>query len=193
MAVNSLTLFPLLLLLLLLGALIHGASSDTASDLTECGTQLVAMQTCITYVQGTAKAPTPDCCAGLKDVLAKSPKCLCVLVKDHDDPQLPIKINVTRALALPAACSAAANISACPKLLNLPPNSKEAEIFKQAGSTAQAKGSNSTAVNTTSSGTSPHPTPETSSGWRGEPVEREMVVVGGGLLLLVMHLLLFST
>ncbi|RZS04386.1 hypothetical protein BHM03_00034718 [Ensete ventricosum] len=129
----------LLLVLLALSFVIRPASSDTASDLQECGNQLIGLQTCITYVQGTAQAPTPDCCTGLKDVIAKSPKCLCILVKDHDDPQLPIKINVTRALGLPDACNTPANISACPKLLNLPPNSKEAEIFKQAGSAAQGE------------------------------------------------------
>lgn len=104
----------LLLVLLALSFVIRPASSDTASDLQECGSQLIGLQTCIPYVEGTAQAPTPDCCTGLKDVVAKSPKCLCILVKDHDDPQLPIKINLTRALALPKACNTPVNISACP-------------------------------------------------------------------------------
>ncbi|XP_065002294.1 non-specific lipid transfer protein GPI-anchored 13-like isoform X2 [Musa acuminata AAA Group] len=178
----------LLLVLLALSFVIRPASSDTASDLQECGSQLIGLQTCIPYVEGTAQAPTPDCCTGLKDVVAKSPKCLCILVKDHDDPQLPIKINVTRALALPNACNTPVNISACPKLLNLPPNSKEAEIFKQAGSAAQA---NATAT------TSPPSTPASDGGgssnhsrWRGW-VAMETVV--GCVLYTVMHLLLVST
>ncbi|URD95513.1 Protease inhibitor/seed storage/LTP family [Musa troglodytarum] len=129
----------LLLVLLALCFVIRPAGSDTGSDLKECGNQLIGLQTCIAYVGGTAQAPTPDCCTGLKDVVAKSPKCLCILVKDHDDPQLPIKINLTRALAMPGACNTPVNISACPKLLNLPPNSREAEIFKQAASSAQGE------------------------------------------------------
>ncbi|XP_074569645.1 uncharacterized protein LOC141826301 [Curcuma longa] len=179
----------LLLPLLLLSSfsLIRPGGSDTASDFAECGNALVGLQTCINYVQGASAAPTPDCCGGLKDVLAQSPKCLCVLIKDRDDPQLPVKINVTRALALPAACSAAANVSKCPsQLLNLPPNSPEAQVFRQTGNTTtQAKG-NSSARTGTGTGTSPRPTPETSHGGRGWAVEREVVV--GCLLYFVLFL-----
>ncbi|KAG8081030.1 hypothetical protein GUJ93_ZPchr0007g3206 [Zizania palustris] len=50
----------------------------------------------------------------LKTVLQTSRKCLCVLVKDRDDPNLGLKINVTKALALPSLCNAPANISECP-------------------------------------------------------------------------------
>ncbi|CAL9042447.1 unnamed protein product [Musa banksii] len=173
---------------LALSLLIPAASSDISSDVAECGSHLLAMQTCITFVQGTAEAPTPDCCAGLKTVLANRPKCLCILVKMHDDPQLPIKINVTRALALPTACSARANISKCPQILKLPPNSKEAEIFKQSGSPTQAKGSST--INTTT-GTSPRASSETSSGrsdyleWRGWLARKAVVAC---VLFLVMPL-----
>ncbi|KAG6491217.1 hypothetical protein ZIOFF_052553 [Zingiber officinale] len=112
---SSASLARLLPLLLLYSfSLILPGGSDSASDFAECGSALVGLQTCISYVQGAAAAPTPDCCGGLKDVLAQSPRCLCVLIKDRDDPQLPVKINVTRALALPTACSAAANVSKCP-------------------------------------------------------------------------------
>ncbi|WOK92502.1 hypothetical protein Cni_G01193 [Canna indica] len=143
MAANALAGLPFFLALTLVAVGFHGASGDTSSDITECGSQLIGMQTCLGFVQGAAKAPTPDCCSGLKGVLTKSPKCLCILIKDRDDPQLPIKINVTRALALPADCGAPANISACPQILHLLPNSKEAQIFKQSGSTSQAKGNSS--------------------------------------------------
>ncbi|XP_010917572.1 non-specific lipid transfer protein GPI-anchored 14 [Elaeis guineensis] len=132
--------------LLLVLCLFSTASSDVSSDQKECSDQLVGLATCLSFVQGNAKAPTPDCCTGLKQVLAKSPKCLCILIKDSDDPQLGIKFNVSLALRLPSLCSAPANISECPKLLNLPPNSQDAEIFKQAANTTQDKG------NSTSSG-----------------------------------------
>ncbi|CAM0905619.1 unnamed protein product [Alopecurus aequalis] len=112
-------------------AMAVGVGGDLATDRKECSDKLVSLATCLTFVQGQAPAPTPDCCAGLKTVLQTSPKCLCVLVKDRDDPELGLKINVTRALGLPAACSAPANISNCPRLLNLPPNSKDAQVFEE--------------------------------------------------------------
>ncbi|XP_047072295.1 non-specific lipid transfer protein GPI-anchored 14-like [Lolium rigidum] len=108
-----------------------GVGGDFAADQKECSDKLVSLATCLTFVQGQAPSPTPDCCAGLKTVLQTGRKCLCVLVKDRDDPGLGLKINVTRALGLPAACSAPANISDCPRLLNLPPNSKDAQVFEQ--------------------------------------------------------------
>ncbi|KAK8946287.1 hypothetical protein KSP40_PGU002145 [Platanthera guangdongensis] len=74
-----------------------------------------------TYVQGSSPAPTPDCCSGLKSVLSTNPKCLCVLVKDNDDPQLGVKINLTRALILSDSCRAAANISHCPAIYTFLP------------------------------------------------------------------------
>ncbi|KAF9621113.1 hypothetical protein IFM89_016607 [Coptis chinensis] len=106
-------------------------SDDLSKDRDECANQLIGLATCLPYVGGTAKTPTPDCCTGLKQVLAKSKKCLCVLVKDRDDPQLGLKINATLALGLPAKCNAAANVSACPSLLHLAPNSPEARVFEQ--------------------------------------------------------------
>jgi len=93
-----------------------GVGGDFAADRAECSDKLVGLATCLTYVQedATAAAPTPDCCAGLETVLQSSRKCLCVLVKDRDDPNLGLKINVTKALRLPAVCNAPANISDCP-------------------------------------------------------------------------------
>jgi hypothetical protein len=97
-----------------------GVGGDFAADQKECSDKLVSLATCLTFVQGQAPSPTPDCCAGLKTVLQTGRKCLCVLVKDRDDPGLGLKINVTRALGLPAACSAPANISDCPSTSSHP-------------------------------------------------------------------------
>nr|ACF81727.1 unknown [Zea mays] len=96
------------------------AGGDMSADKTECADQLVGLAPCLQYVQGQARAPPPDCCGGLRQVLGKSPKCLCVLVKDKDDPNLGIKINATLALALPNACGATrANVSHCARTSSL--------------------------------------------------------------------------
>ena len=102
------------LLDLLVMMLLMSASADFAKDRQECADQLVGLATCLPYVQGEGKAPTLDCCTGLKQVLQKSKKCLCVLIKDRDDPNLGFKINTTLALSLPTACNTPANMSECP-------------------------------------------------------------------------------
>ena len=90
------------------------ASSDPAKDREECTQQLVGLATCLPYVGGNAKAPTPDCCSGLKQVLKTNKKCLCVIIRDRNDPELGLTINVTLALGLPSVCNAPANVSQCP-------------------------------------------------------------------------------
>lgn len=77
---------------------------DINQDRAECTDSLIGMATCLPYVGGEAKAPTMDCCSGLKQVLSKSLKCLCILIKDRDDPSLGLKINSTLALSLPDKC-----------------------------------------------------------------------------------------
>ncbi|CAL5066566.1 unnamed protein product [Urochloa decumbens] len=130
-----------------------GVGGDFAADRAECSDKLVALATCLTYVQDEAAAPTPDCCAGLKTVLQTSRKCLCVLVKDKDDPSLGLKLNVTKALGLPAVCNAPANISDCPRLLNLAPNSKEAQVFEEYAKQAAAQKSTPSAAGGSSAAT----------------------------------------
>ncbi|KAB1220991.1 Protein YLS3 [Morella rubra] len=97
------------LLLILVGL----GSSNLDQDRAECADQLVGLATCLPYVEGDAKAPTLDCCTGLGQVLQKSMKCLCVLIRDRDDPNLGLKINVTLALHLPTACHAPNKVSEC--------------------------------------------------------------------------------
>ena len=55
--------------------------------------------------------PTPDCCSGLKQVLKDNKKCLCVNIRERNDPELGLQINVTVALGLPSVCHAPANVS----------------------------------------------------------------------------------
>lgn len=90
------------------------ARSDDKQDKEECTEQLVGLATCLPYVGGNAKSPTPDCCSGLKQVLNTNKKCLCVIIKDRNDPDLGLTINVTLALGLPTVCHAPANVSQCP-------------------------------------------------------------------------------
>ncbi|KAJ8573515.1 hypothetical protein K7X08_010026 [Anisodus acutangulus] len=106
-------------------------SSDTEKDKEECTQSLIGLATCLPYVGGNAPAPTPDCCTGLKQVLKASKKCLCLLIKDRNDPDLGLQLNVTLALTLPSVCQAPANISECPALLHLPANSPDAQVFYQ--------------------------------------------------------------
>uniref|UniRef100_A0A2P2QUN7 Bifunctional inhibitor/plant lipid transfer protein/seed storage helical domain-containing protein n=1 Tax=Rhizophora mucronata TaxID=61149 RepID=A0A2P2QUN7_RHIMU len=105
------------------------ASSDLAQDRAECANQLASLATCLPYVGGQAKAPTLDCCSGLKQVLDKSKKCLCILIKDRDDPNLGLKINATLAATLPSSCHAPANVTECINLLHLSPSSPDAKVF----------------------------------------------------------------
>ncbi|XP_062214283.1 non-specific lipid transfer protein GPI-anchored 14-like [Phragmites australis] len=109
------------------------ASGDFAADRAECADKLMGLATCLTFVEAkaTARAPTPDCCAGLKQVVTASKKCMCVLVRDRDEPALGVQFNVTRAMDLPSICNVPATFSDCPKILNMSPDSPEAQIFKE--------------------------------------------------------------
>lgn len=90
--------------------------ADKAKDREECTNQLVGLSTCLPYVGGDAKAPTPDCCSGLKQVLKNDKKCLCVIIRDMNDLELGLNINVTLTLGLPSVCHATTNVSQCPGL-----------------------------------------------------------------------------
>ncbi|WVZ05198.1 hypothetical protein V8G54_018544 [Vigna mungo] len=158
-----------ILLLLLVGF----GNSDLGKDREECADKLIGLASCVPYVGGEAKTPTIDCCSGLKAVLDKSKKCICILIKDRDDPNLGIKINATLAIQLPSACNAPANISHCvgtysyhftlfsqyfhfhsisyiisyfSDLLHLAPNSPDAKVFE--GLQKSAKSNSSTPVST---------------------------------------------
>ncbi|KAK2976996.1 hypothetical protein RJ640_019216 [Escallonia rubra] len=117
------------LLLILVGF----ASSDLNKDREQCADQLIGLATCLPYAGGDAKAPTLDCCAGIKQVLQKSRICLCILVKDRNDPGLGLKINATLALGLPGACHAPANISECPGKGNATSTGSSAQLTSDGG------------------------------------------------------------
>lgn len=100
-------------LVMVLVLLIGFVSSTIDQDRAECADKLVGLATCLPYVGGDAKTPTLDCCSGLKQVVENSKKCLCVLLKDRNDPNLGLKLNSTLALQLPSACHVPTNISKC--------------------------------------------------------------------------------
>ncbi|KAK4416160.1 protein YLS3 [Sesamum alatum] len=133
-------------------------ASDNSKDREECADSLVGLATCLPYVGGTAKTPTPDCCSGLKEVLKTNNKCLCLVIKDRNDPDLGLNINVTLALGLPAVCNAPANISQCPALLKLPPNSPDAQIFYQLGKNSSSTTAASPVAGGPSANVVPSPT-----------------------------------
>ncbi|CAN0873773.1 Non-specific lipid transfer protein GPI-anchored 14, partial [Linum grandiflorum] len=109
------------------------SSSSSEKEIGECAEQLAGLATCLPYVGGTSKSPTKDCCGGLEDLLKSNKKCLCVVIKDRDDPQLGLHIDLSLAISLPSACniSPSPNISKCPELLHMAPNSPEAQVFYQ--------------------------------------------------------------
>ncbi|KAG6570348.1 Protein YLS3, partial [Cucurbita argyrosperma subsp. sororia] len=126
-------------------------SSNVDQDRAECADQVVGLATCLPYVGGEARAPTPDCCSGLKVVLEK--------------------INLTLALGLPNACHAPANIQDCIGLLHLSPNSQDAKDFMG------SKGANTTAAPATAApGNSTQSPIEKGSGMRNQWSSVEMFI-----------------
>ncbi|KAB2015322.1 hypothetical protein E1A91_D08G017000v1 [Gossypium mustelinum] len=121
------SILPCILLITVLFGL---ASSDVNQDKAECKNHLMGLAPCLSFVDGEAKTPTVDCCGGLKQVLGKSKKCLCVVIRDRDDSSAGLKINATLAAALPSACRAKVNMTDCISLLHLAPNSQEAKLFE---------------------------------------------------------------
>ncbi|KAL6966278.1 hypothetical protein U1Q18_032059, partial [Sarracenia purpurea var. burkii] len=98
---------------LILG-LIGFALSDLEADRKQCTNQLIGLATCLLFVGGDAKVPTKECCKEVQKVVkGSSSVCLCILVRDRNDPSLGLKINPTLALRLPTICHAPANASEC--------------------------------------------------------------------------------
>ncbi|KAL4576860.1 hypothetical protein LXL04_012960 [Taraxacum kok-saghyz] len=159
------------------------AKGDFDKDQQECSDTLIGLATCLPYVSAQAKFPTMDCCYGLKQVVQKSKRCLCILIKDRDDPKLGLKINATLALGLPDSCHTPTNITECPKLMNLPPNSPDAKVFEDYGK--NAKKNNIT--NVSQPGDTSNGNIEANDGGRGKNwlgVEN----ICGGLYIIIMFL-----
>ncbi|OEL14929.1 hypothetical protein BAE44_0024053 [Dichanthelium oligosanthes] len=87
-------------------ALASGAASQAPAPApsVDCSSAVIGLSGCLTYVTegSTQSKPTKECCAGVKGVL-KSPAtvaCLCAAFGQS----YGIKLNLTRAAMLPAAC-----------------------------------------------------------------------------------------
>ncbi|KAL2334688.1 hypothetical protein Fmac_015901 [Flemingia macrophylla] len=113
--------------------LINHAVGDSAQEKQKCAEQLTGIATCLPYLGGDAKAPTAACCSGLIQAIETNKKCICVILKDRNDPDLGLKINITISVGLPSLCKAPDNLSQCPALLHLDPKSPEAQVFNQIG------------------------------------------------------------
>ncbi|KAK4492203.1 hypothetical protein RD792_003002 [Penstemon davidsonii] len=112
------------------------AKCDIDKDKEKCGNVLIGLATCLPYVSGESNAPPTDCCSGLKQVLQTSRECICLLVKDRNDPSLGLQINATRALSLPTRCNAPITVNDCIALLHLSPNSPDAKVFQDFANSA---------------------------------------------------------
>ncbi|XP_077230636.1 bifunctional inhibitor/lipid-transfer protein/seed storage 2S albumin superfamily protein [Tasmannia lanceolata] len=92
------------------------AFSSEASDIPNCGSQLLLLAPCAPFVQGSMNSPVKSCCENLVDLYTQQPKCLCVLLNDTTS----FPINQTLALQLPSLCDLKVNPSTCPGLARLP-------------------------------------------------------------------------
>ncbi|XP_028206511.1 protein YLS3-like [Glycine soja] len=84
---------------------------DSAKDKQKCTESLTGVATCLPYLGADAKAPTADCCSGLTQAMKTNKKCACLILKDRDDPDLGLKINMTIAVGLPSLCKTPDNLS----------------------------------------------------------------------------------
>ncbi|CAA7060708.1 unnamed protein product [Microthlaspi erraticum] len=123
----------MLALCITVAVMLFGVRSELNQDIKGCQESISDLYSCLAFVTNKTKAPDSTCCSTLKEKIDKgqTKRCLCVLVKDRDDPGLGYKVDANRAMGLPSACHVPANISQCPELLHLPPDSPDAQIFKQ--------------------------------------------------------------
>ncbi|KMS98801.1 hypothetical protein BVRB_3g068760 [Beta vulgaris subsp. vulgaris] len=141
--------------LLLLAATLATVSSDFSKDKAECQEQLITLSSCLNYVAGEAKAPSPQCCTVLHKKLNVSKKCLCILVKDRNEPSLGLKLNATRALMLPSICHTPSSSLVCIGLLHLDPKSPEARVFVELANSTRVDAVDDSPVSPRTSGGKP--------------------------------------
>ncbi|CAI9100268.1 OLC1v1037232C1 [Oldenlandia corymbosa var. corymbosa] len=139
------------------------AMATIEDDEKDCADQLGNLASCMPYVSGSAKMPTPECCQDTIKVRSAKPKCLCVLIKESTDPSMGLPINTTLALQMPTLCKIDAKVSDCPAILKLPANSADAKIFQVANAGSSNTPSASTDATPASSSTSTSSTSPSSS------------------------------
>ncbi|XP_010423008.1 PREDICTED: non-specific lipid-transfer protein-like protein At5g64080 [Camelina sativa] len=116
MAFFSATISLLLLVLSVSSTSVHGSLVPPL----ECSALMMNMAGCLAFVTigSTVDVPTSSCCNGLKTILDTNAACLCEGLKTSGS--MGIKMNVTKAYTLPAACKLnAPSVSSCQ--LPIPP------------------------------------------------------------------------
>lgn len=73
--------------------IINHAMGDSAEEKQKCAAQLTGIATCLPYLGGNAKTPTTDCCGGLVQAIKDNKKCICLIIKDRDDPDLGLSLE----------------------------------------------------------------------------------------------------
>ncbi|KAG9145561.1 hypothetical protein Leryth_024711 [Lithospermum erythrorhizon] len=164
--VELLTLF----LVMICVGLVSGENNDTLES--DCAALITKMTNCLPFASGKNDAPTKDCCSSVTDVKDSNPACLCFFIQQIHKGDSTLKglgIQEPRLLQLPTVCKLTnASISDCPKVLNLPANSPDTAIFKNASNASPSLSSSSTTA-TPQSGTTPTVTAGMSNAFKNTP------------------------
>ncbi|KAL3533965.1 hypothetical protein ACH5RR_007486 [Cinchona calisaya] len=167
----------LIILMMMVGCVIL-VRCDFAQDKKECQDQLIGLSPCISFISEEEKSPSPVCCLKLGINFEQKRKCMCMLVRDRNDPGVGFKINATLALSLPFICHIPSNETECLDFLHLDPQSPEAQVFKQFSNSNSSGSSSITTANGNSESSS---STVRGKGWIN------LVMVGGISIWLLMH------
>ena len=63
------------------------SGAATEEDTKQCQDQLIGLSPCQKFVSGDSKSPSPSCCSELRKDYNKTKRCLCVIVKDRNEPK----------------------------------------------------------------------------------------------------------
>ncbi|XP_060167825.1 non-specific lipid transfer protein GPI-anchored 11-like [Lycium barbarum] len=140
---NSFALFCLVTICVFSFTSVESASHSAPAPAVDCNNLVLNLADCLSFVTNgsTEKKPEGTCCSGLKMVLKTDAECLCEGFKNS--AQLGVVLNVTKAMALPAACHVSApSVSNC----GLSPDSGAAPgLSPIAGSPTMSAGAPTTA------------------------------------------------
>ncbi|KAL3382491.1 hypothetical protein AABB24_002155 [Solanum stoloniferum] len=111
---NSFALFCVISICVFSCRSVESASRSAPAPAVDCNNLVLNLADCLSFVTNgsTEKKPEGTCCSGLKMVLKTDAECLCEGFKNS--AQLGVVLNVTKAMALPAACHVSApSVSNC--------------------------------------------------------------------------------
>ncbi|KAJ0987371.1 hypothetical protein J5N97_005727 [Dioscorea zingiberensis] len=97
-------MFMVCMLVLTVGMAVDGAVPVGAPAAMDCSDAILNLADCLSFVQvgSSVEKPEGKCCSGLKKVVKEDVSCLCEAFKRGAD--FGVKINMTKALALPHSC-----------------------------------------------------------------------------------------